>query len=173
MKTFKYLLLFTVVISLQSCIYWGNDDEIDDVSVYESQYKPITQPRATFENSINMQESRPISDAGKIYIKDQYILINENEEGFHLYNNINPEQPEPMAYIKVQGATDLAIRGNTIFVHHLVDLVALEYNFNTHTIESINRSPNVFPRLSSPDGFSADFFDVSENEIIIGYELKN
>jgi len=164
----KYLALFVVLLSLQSCIY-GEDDEV----TYESAYEPITQTREVFENNIEVEAARPIGEDGKIYVKDQYILINENQEGFHLYNNLNPESPEAIAYLKVQGATDLAIRGNTIFVHHLVDLVSITYNFRDNTILNMNRSRNVFPKLSSPDGFRADFFNVEENQIIVGYQLKN
>jgi len=164
----RYLALFVVLLSLQSCIY-GEDDEV----TYESAYEPITQTRELFENGIEVQSSRPISSAGKIYVKDQYILINESEDGFHLYNNLNPESPEVSSYLKVEGATDLAIRGNTIFVHHLVDLVSINYDFQNNTILSMNRSRNVFPKLTSPDGFRADFFNVEEDQIIVGYQLKN
>ena len=172
MKTLKFLLFFIIIICFSSCIYWDNDDDIPDISSYESQYEPITQSRPFFENDIALQASRPISDAGKIYVKDEYILINENEEGFHLYDNTNAESPEPIAYLKVRGATDLAIRGNTMYVHHLVDLVTIEYNFYTNSIENVNRSLNVFPPLNSPDGFPATYFNVPENEIIVGYQLK-
>jgi len=173
MKTIKIVLFSIITICFSSCIYWNNDDDIPDISSHESLYKPITQSRSFFEKDIELQTSRPVSDAGKIYVKDEYILINENEEGFHLYDNTNSESPEPIAYLKVRGATDLAIRGNTVYVHHLVDLVAIEYNFYTNSIENVNRSPNVFPRLNSPDGFSAAYFNVPENEIIVGYQLKN
>ncbi|MGO2358455.1 hypothetical protein [Mesonia sp.] len=170
MRVIKYLLFSLVIISLQSCFNWGGDD---DIYVYESQYEPITQARAAFEEEIDLQSTRPISNAGKVYVKEQYILINESEEGFHLYNNINPETPEAIAYLKVPGATDLAIRGNIIFVHHLVDLVAIDFNFYTQTIQGMTRSSNVFPRLNSPDGFRADFFNVPADHVIIGYQLKN
>lgn len=90
-----------------------------------------------------------------------------------MYDNTNAESPEPIAYLKVKDATDLAIRGNTIYVHHLVDLVAIEYNFYTNSIENVNRSTNVFPPLNSPDGFQAEYFNVPENEVITGYQLKN
>lgn len=171
MKVIKYLLFVSAVLSLQACVHWGGDDDV--AYVYESQYEPITQTRVAFEEEIELQTLRPISQAGKVYVKEQYILINESKEGFHIYNNINPETPEAIAYLKVPGATDLAIRGNTIFVHHFVDLVAIDFNFYTQTIQGMTRSANVFPKLNSPDGFSAEFFDVPEDEIIIGYQLKN
>jgi len=170
MKVIKYLLFSLIIISLQSCFNWGEED---DIYVYESQYEPITQERAAFEEEIELQPNRPISNAGKVYVKEQYILINETEEGFHIYNNINPETPEAIAYLKVPGATDLAVRGNTIYVHHFVDMVAINFNFYSQTIEGITRSPNVFPRLNSPDGFMAAYFDVPEDEVIIGYQFKN
>ncbi|MDT0293278.1 hypothetical protein ACFQ3R_08560 [Mesonia ostreae] len=171
MRVLKYLLFFSAVLSLQACVHWGEDDDV--AYIYESQYEPITQTRGAFEEEIELQTLRPISQAGKVYVKEQYILINESEEGFHIYNNSNPETPEAIAYLKVPGATDLAIRGNTIFVHHFVDLVAIDFNIYTQSIQGISRSSNVFPRLNSPDGFRADYFDVPADHVIIGYQLKN
>ncbi|MBW2961437.1 hypothetical protein [Mesonia aestuariivivens] len=115
------LLLFSCAICLQSCIRWNDDDEI----IAESNYEAITQSRDIFENSITLESSKPINTAGKIYVKDNYIFINEVKEGFHVFNNINPEEPEAISFISVPSATDLAIRDNIIYVHHFVDLVAI------------------------------------------------
>lgn len=164
----KQLFLLISLISLQSCIHWEDDDV-----VYESNYNPIVQTREVFENSIELQSARPVSNAGKIYVKDQFLFINEKEEGFHIYNNQDPENPEAVSFLKVPGATDLAIRGNTIFVHHYVDLLSIELNLITNEILTMTRTPDVFPQLNSPDGFEAAYFDVSADKIIVGYEPKN
>ena len=165
----KYVLLFICAISLQSCIYWGSEDEL----VHGSSYIPITQTRQTFESTIELQSARPVSAAGKIYVKDNFLFINENKEGFHIYKNIDPENPEGISFLKVPGATDLAVRGNTIFVHHYVDLLSIEFNLNTNEILNVNRIPNVFPQLHSPDGYEATYFDIPADQIIVGYEPKN
>ncbi|WP_041579979.1 hypothetical protein [Zunongwangia profunda] len=165
----KYLLLFICTISLQSCIYWGSDDEM----MHGSRYTPITQTRQTFESTIERKSARPVSNAGKIYVKDQFLFINEKEEGFHIYNNQDPENPEAISFLKVPGATDLAIRGNTIFVHHYVDLLSIELNLNTNEILTMTRIPDVFPQLNSPDGYEAAYFDIPADQIIVGYQPKN
>ena len=165
----KYLLLFICLITLQSCIYWGSDDEI----VVGSGYTPITVSREIFESTIELQQNRPVINAGKIYVKDDFLFINEDKEGFHIYNNEDPQTPESISFLKVPGSTDLAVRGNVLFVHHFIDLLSIEYNFNTNEIINITRIPDVFPQLNSPDGYEAAFFDIPEDKIIIGYEPKN
>lgn len=163
--TYIYILL---AFLLQSCWHLAGDD---DNGTYESQYEPIAVNRSTFENSILVKPPQEIQEAGKIYVKDHLIFINEVNRGFHVLNNLDPKNPKPMAFIEIPLATDLAIRNSTIYAHHAVDLVA--FSFNNNTINIFHRERNVFPRLASPDGFNATAFQVAQDEIIIGYRLKN
>ena len=165
----KVLLLILLAIFMQSC--WPTSGNDDEPAAMESRYQPISLQRESFEKTINVEPSKPIVNAGKIYIKDDFIYINEKDTGFHVLDNSDPTNPKPLAFIEVPLATDLAIRNNTIYVHHSVDLVAFSYSADE--LEIFHRERDVFPRPFSPDGFPADYFGVPEGEIIIGYELKD
>lgn len=164
----KGSLVFLLMFLLQSCWYTGPDDDL-----YQSSYKPVTQPRAEFEQNFSIINIRPVLNSGKIYVKDDLIYLNEKGVGFHIIDNSDPEDPTPVAFLNIPLATDLAIRNNTIYVHHAVDLVAFSYSLDYNTIKIIHRERNVFPELISPDGYEPSHFGVQEGSIVLGYQLEN
>jgi len=166
----RILLLLLISLLLQSCWFHRNDEQrtIDPI---ESSFEPVTLARETFESTIAVGAPREIEEAGKIYVNGDIVFINELNKGFHVLDNRNPKDPVNISFIEIPLATDLAIRNNTIYVHHAVDLVAMRYN--TSSIEILHRERNVFPRLNSPDGFLAEDFDLEDNQIIIGYQSIN
>ncbi len=107
--------------------------------------------------------------SGKIYIKDDLMLLNDLNKGFHVYNYSNPENPVKIAFIEIPGATDVAIRNSTIYINQAVDLVTLNYNSNTNTLNVLSRNRNIFPQKRSPDGFVGNY---AENQIIVNWILN-
>jgi len=168
----KQFLLLISLIFLSSCVYHGNDDDINNRTA-QSQFEPVTTSRESFEASISMTEAKSIFDSGKIYVQGGFLFVNERKSGFHVIDNSNPENPTPVAFLNVPLATDLAIRGNVIYVHHAVDLVALQYDPGANTVEVLHREKNVFPQLISPDGYDASYYGIQEDKIIIDYSFKN
>ena len=168
----KTIILCMISIVLTSCIYGGVDDDGGD-PVDNSSYDAITMPRDVFEASLAIEAVRPVETSGKIYVQNNFLFVNDVDKGFHVYENSNPENPQNIGFINVLGSTDLAIRNNTIYVHHARDLVAMQYNAGTNALVVSKRIPDVFPESFSPDGFSAAYFNVPDGEVIVGYELKN
>ena len=68
---------------------------------YQSSYKPITQARKDFEKSMSIVGDRAVINSGKIYVKDNLIYLNEKGEGFHVIDNSDPQNPKPVAFIKI------------------------------------------------------------------------
>lgn len=167
----RTLLLLLISFLLGSCWYTPVSDDNAVGETFESAYEPLSMKRETFETTITVGSARDIANAGKIYVNGDIVFINEMEKGFHVLDNTNPEEPKNIAFIEIPLATDLAIRNNTIYVHHAVDLVSMR--FNQDEVEILHRERNVFPPLNSPDGFPAQNFDLEEDQIIIGYQLKN
>lgn len=166
----KLLLYFSLLLILQSCWYTNHDDDYPGM---RSSYEPITQSRKDFEKSISLLGERPVINSGKIYVKDDLIYLNELGEGFHIIDNSDPTKPNPVAFLKIPLATDLAIRNNILYVHHAVDLVAFTYSLNSNSLNISHRERNVFPELRSPEGLEPSFYNVPENEVVIGYQQLN
>lgn len=167
MKKSVILLLLAAVIS--SCIIPRNDDIIDS-GQFQSAYEPIKMLRSEFVNTTQLLPPRAILNSGKIYIKDHLLFINEVNEGFHVFNNSNPETPENIGFLKILASTDLAIKNDVIYSNNGPDLIAIVSNIENMTLEITKRVVDTFPDSMSfsPDGF---YFHTQENEIIIGYQL--
>jgi len=172
MKTKNILITTLITLLFWSCLPFGNnDDDIIEQPYPESQYEPIILSRSDFESTTLFLPARSISNSGKIYVKDQYLFVNEVNEGFHVFNNSNPETPENIGFIKVPASTDLSIKNDILYVNNATDLIALRPDFDTETIEITKRIPNVFPDALrwSPDGFY--YYDLTDDQVIIGWEL--
>ncbi len=168
----KLITLSIILACTTGCIYGpGGDDDLDQ-PLY-SQYEPITLSRQMLGESLQTLPAREVTNAGKIYVFNQLLIVNEFQEGFHIYDNQNPESPQPIGFIQVLGATDLAIRNNVIMSHHAVDLISFSYDDQTHEITLLKRLENVFPELISPDGFPAGFYEIPQNHVVVGYQLKD
>lgn len=161
----RNLLLLLVPALFSSCIF-SNGSGDDELPLPENYYAPVVMPRAEFENAVTLLENQEISKSGKIYIKGNFLFINEFRKGFHVFNYSDATNPQPIAFIKIPGATDLAVRNDKIYINQAVDLVTLRYNSETNTLSVLNRSRNVFPPMISPDGWLGNS---SPDEIIVDY----
>ncbi|MBI4648064.1 MAG: hypothetical protein HY738_16135 [Bacteroidia bacterium] len=77
-------------------------------------YKPVY---ASLSEARNIYSSEPeiMLNPGKIYIKGQYIYINEIAKGVHIIDNSAPENPIKTAFIHIPGNYDIAIRDNILY----------------------------------------------------------
>lgn len=158
----KKLLLIVSILFLQSCFYPHNEP------LETSQYTAVFMDRTEFENSVVLQNSKSLIELGKIYTFNDYLFINEKQEGFHIYNNSNPETPIALKYIKVPGATDMAIKSDIIYINQATDLIAVEFDTNTQSLTVTKRIKNVFPELLSPDGY----YQSEQDKVLIKWTLN-
>ena len=100
---------------------------------YEESRKPIT--------SISAQ---PLEEFGKIYVKDNFIYVNELYKGVHVINNQDPSNPEIIAFINIPGNVDIAIRNDILYADSWIDLVVIDIS-NPTNVSEIKRIENVFP----------------------------
>ncbi len=168
----KMYLLYGVAMLMQSCWYYADDDGSVLTDPSYQAYEPVTQSREDFEAGVKLMPSRPVEYAGKIYIKDNLMYINEKQEGFHVFDNTNPEDPQSLAFISIPNSTDLAIRGEVIYSHHLIDLVAFQYLRNSDELKLLHREQHAFPPLQSPEGLTPEYYGVDEELVVVGYTLK-
>ncbi|WP_121907122.1 LVIVD repeat-containing protein [Ulvibacter antarcticus] len=170
MKKLKLLLLTAVVISLQSCCYYGgcNDDDIGDPFFNETDYTAIVMDRASFETSVELLSPRAIINSGKIYVIADLLIINEVNEGFHIFLNSDPTNPSPLNFITAPGSSDVSVKNDVLYINHAVDLIAVSYNASLAQLSVTKRIRNIFPSLLSPDGF---YHFGGEDQIVVNWIL--
>jgi len=160
MKHLKLLTILILPLLLTGC--WGYNNSDDDLVFVEPvNYTPVTMTRQAMEASVELMAPTSVVKSGKIYIKDNLLFVNDVNRGFHIYKYNDPSNPVEIAFLQAAGATDLAMRGTTLYINQATDLLTLVYDNNT--IYFIKRNMNVFPQKTAPDGslgYAAD------NEII-------
>ena len=163
----KKIVVIIFCLALSSCIFdnWGETGVVDPIW---SRFEPITLTREAFENSIEIQEKIPVTESSKIYIINDYIFVNDKRTGFHIFDNTDQANPIKKKFLKIPGATDIAIRINTLYINQATDLVVLSLDYNTFQVEVKKRLKNVFPELQSPDG---DYF-YSEDKVVVNWIKK-
>jgi hypothetical protein len=124
---------------LQGCI----KDSYTRTYTY-SYYQPVFQTKQEVRDNIKSNPAQPIERPGKIYIKGQYIFLNEIDKGIHIIDNSNPASPQRIGFITIPGNLDIAVKGNTLYADLYTDLVAIDIS-NPHNVVLKKTIENVFP----------------------------
>ena len=76
---------------------------------------PILKARSEVMADINGNPTQSVEAAGKIYIKGNFIYLNEVDKGIHIIDNSNPSSPTQVAFLNIPGNLDVAVRGKTLY----------------------------------------------------------
>ncbi|MDD3738917.1 MAG: hypothetical protein PHP31_06455 [Lentimicrobiaceae bacterium] len=113
-------------------------------------YNPVYMKRADMEKAVGLQTNVPVKNPGKIYLHNNYILLNELYEGIHIIDNSDPSNPVKVAFIHIDGCVDMAVKDNIIYADNAVDLIAIKVSDNFQNIEVTERIRNIFPEFEDP-----------------------
>ncbi len=167
----KIICLFFAVGFLTSCLTTTSDDFTTDG------LKPIYFSGADWKD-VKTSEARSLQNLGKIYYKDQIIYVSEVGKGIHVIDNSDSRNPQPIKFIEVPGAKDIAIKGNILYADNYLDLVALDIS-DFANIQLVKRVENLYPENQTyyPSDYSG-YFECADPDkgLVIGWEeaeLKN
>ena len=138
MKTNPLLLILLPFLTMFGCT-----DNCQETRTFR-RYTPVTFTTAQLRQGVQTEAPQPLVNPGKIYTKDQFLFINELKQGIHVIDNRDPSSPKPVAFIRIPGNGDIAIRNNILYADSYMDLVALDVS-NPAAVQVVNRVPNVFP----------------------------
>lgn len=121
---------------------------------------------------LTISGGKELVQPGKIYFKDQFIYINEYQEGIHVIDLSDPENPTPKAFIEIPGNVDMAIRNNVLFADSYVDLLLIDIS-NPLEPQEIKRIEKLFEYVIPPydEQYPLDEID-QEKGVITRYEVK-
>lgn len=140
MKKLTALLLGSMllpIIFFSSCF---KDHCTQTYSYFMPLYKTTQEVRA----NVKSNPPEDIQLPGKIYIRGNYIFLNELDKGIHIIDNSNPAAPRNAAFINIPGNMDLAVKGNTLYADAYTDLVALDISDPLH-VKPTKFISGVFP----------------------------
>ncbi|MEN8139466.1 MAG: hypothetical protein ABFR62_13665 [Bacteroidota bacterium] len=161
-KVFSIGILLGLVLITNSC----QDKITDTYTVNEPEYMTYDDLRSSFK----VIAPTTIKRAGKIYFKDDYIFINEYQEGIHILNNSDPSNPHEVSFIEIPGNVDMAIKGDKLYADSYIDLLTIDIS-NMNNIVEIDRDTSVFPYIipEVEEGIVSDIDD--SRGVITGYAI--
>jgi hypothetical protein len=136
-KNLRYSL---VLLSLVTCVatspYHGN--------YWRATHEPVYMPWEEFRESVRVLPPQDIKKRGKIYVKDNYLYVNEPYKGIHVFDNTNPKKPVAKCFLHIIGNVDLSIKGSFLYADSYVDLLVFALTIYPEDITLVNRIEDVF-----------------------------
>lgn len=139
-----------MLMLLQGCL----KDSVTHTYSY-TYYLPVYKTSAEVRADIKNNPAQPVEKPGKIYIKGQYIFLNDIDKGIHVIDNSNPSNPRRISFINIPGNMDLAVKGNILYADLYTDLVAIDIS-DPHHVVLKKVVENVFPHRYYNGSFTPD-----------------
>lgn len=124
---FKFPVIIAALLAFGGCVK-EKCSRITTTTIYT----PIFMAKADYWASVKSEAPQEIGQAGKIYVKDQFIYVNEPYKGIHIIDNSNPRAPKNVAFLNIRGNADIAIKGNTLYADSYADLVVFNISDPLH-----------------------------------------
>jgi hypothetical protein len=163
-KIFIYFFAFAIIaiaaIFLPGCF---KDKYTHTYKIYTPEYRT----REEVRNNIKSNSPQAIARPGKLFIRGQYIYLNEIDRGIHIIDNSNPASPRNVAFIDIPGNMDIAVKGNVLYADLYNDLVAVDITDPMHAVRK-NIVNDAFPYRRYSNGFVAD-----TSKIIVNWTSKD
>jgi len=169
MKIPFYTVLFTLIILLSSC---SNNDDLELFNIVTPEYMS----KEAFRSSVEITVPRETVETGKIYVYNDYVLINEVNKGIHVVDNSNPLSPVKKVFIEILGNNDMEVKGDFLYADSLIDLVVFDIS-DLNSITEVSRMKDVFPGhvpFPTVDNVIVNYEDYSyeEGQILVNWDVK-
>ncbi len=125
----------------------------DNCTSHYTFWEPVYRTKAEARANIKNNNPREIERPGKIYVRGQYIFLNEIDRGVHIIDNSNPSSPRNIAFVDIPGNLDMAVKGNMLYADFYTDLVAIDIT-DPRNIAVRKFTENIFPERIWGNGFS-------------------
>ncbi len=140
------LLILTISLLFQSC--QDKCTENYSYTIYHPVYKSMEAVRA----DVHFDAAKALENPGKIYVRDNLLIVNEVNKGMHFYNIADATNPVDMGFLNVPGNIDMAVAGNFLYADSYYDLLVFDLG-NTSNITEVGRLEDVFPPRVYGNGF--------------------
>jgi hypothetical protein len=158
------------ILALMAILFFSGCEPFEDNAISQTVgYKPVYGSQESL--AITLSDPLPVTDPGKIYEYGQYLFVNEKTKGIHVFNNSDPSLPLPVAFLKIHGNTEMAIRNNILYANHVGNIVAIDLK-DLNSIETLASLPlqtssgGVLP----PKGYYFECID-SEKGVVLNWVL--
>jgi hypothetical protein len=143
-RPFLLFVLFLLCLGFDSCYRPAAPSPPTTGDTYRPVYAAYADIR-----TVQVLAPQPLKNAGKIYVKDKYLFINEAGNGIHVIDNRNPAQPVTLAFLSIPGNHEIAVKDSILYADNFLDLVAINIA-NPRNVRVVKRVENVFEYPAYP-----------------------
>lgn len=115
------LSLFLVAVGFTSCL----EDSCEETRTF-IEFEAIYADPDVFRNDPAYLSTKELTNPGKIYYYNDLLMINEKNEGIHIYDNSNPASPLYNGFLAIPGNLDVSIKNDILYADSYVDLLAID-----------------------------------------------
>lgn len=164
---FKFPVIIAALLAFGGCV----KEKCSRITT-ETIYTPIFMAKTDYWASVRSEAPQEIGKAGKIYVKDQFIYVNEPFKGIHIIDNSNPRTPKKVAFLNIRGNVDLAIKGNTLYADSFDDLVVFNITDPLH-ISFSKKLDHVINYPVNAAGLMLGQSVRNNDTIVVGYTTRD
>lgn len=161
---FQLATAFTILF-FNGCSKDSNPRKTETYVIYSN---PVYESKSEALASINGSPATPIQHAGKVYIKDNFIYLNDVNRGIHIFDNSNPAHPTQVAFLAIPGNLDIAVKNNILYADMYDELLALDIS-NPHNAKLADTVPSFFTGRAYIGNFPANL----DNKIMVDWTEKD
>lgn len=162
------ILLFGLMLTFSAC---QQEDCAEQMPIPQKPAPSHLSFHKIRNTPIKFEAPRALKKPGKIYLKDNYLFINEIGEGLHVIDNSNKSNPTKLGFISIDGNVDIAIAGNILFADNYTDLLSIDIS-NFENVKVLQRVEDVFEdkfHIDSVKGVWVDWEYVEGSNCEQGY----
>jgi len=148
MQISRFLLSIVAAMVLSSCLK-------DEVRQQYTFFRPVYKTRAEVRSEAKSTLPVAIAMPGKLFIKGSYVFLNEVDKGIHIIDFSQPSSPKNLAFLKIPGCVDMAVRGHFLYADCYTDLVTIDIS-DPRQVTVKKFIEGVFPHRRYSNGFVAD-----------------
>jgi hypothetical protein len=156
-----FFLLLTAGL-LSGCL----EDKCENTWTYKV-YDPVYLTAQEIRQDIVTVPARTLKQPGKIYYYQDYLFVNELQEGIHIIDNRDPSNPVNLGFIKIPGNVDMAVRGDLLYANNYIDLVTVDISTPSAPV-FVSRTEDVFPGhgFTEQQGYLVDWVATDRTEVV-------
>jgi hypothetical protein len=111
---------------------------------------------------VTLESIRVLEKPGKIYYYKDFLFINEQKEGVHIYDNSDPQNPTKVGFYNIPGNVDISIANDMLYADSYRDLVTVNISdvFNPLTEDRVE------------DAFENYYYIDPSTNLLLDYEYE-
>jgi hypothetical protein len=163
-KNLFIYFLFIILIGFAGC----QDKIFETYELDNPIYMSYDELREAVTDTLPLNLEHP----GKIYIKGNYLFVNEVRKGIHIIDNSNPASPVVLRFIDIPGNIDLAVKDNILYADSYIDLITLDIS-DLSDIKETGRIEDVFSYSLPPYETMQRLGDVDQSKgVVVGWKTE-